>query len=150
MRADPSTRALAYVPLHPARKIAKAEHVDDVVGAAGAAARCSTDAALRARSTAALAKVRALREQWQGRLQASAAMEALVPAGTSAVDLATVLTTVRFTVPVVVALDSIELNLPAVLGAPALSYARLLASSRADFADVERALATCAVAEPSR
>jgi hypothetical protein len=120
LRVDPRMQARRVVPLRPASKLAaELGDCDKIVPA-----------------------VRAQRADIERRLALFSALETGVPMGTATVDVATILTTTRFTLEPTRWLDAMELHLPAVLAAPAIAYARWLDGSREDY---ERVLRDCRV-----
>ena len=139
LRADPQMRSRAVVPVRPSSRIA-ARFVD--VAAVRSGAACGHEAE-RARAQTALTAVRAARAQAVADRRLAAALELGLPVGTSVADVATVLTTTRFTWDVTRWLTGFELNLPAVVGAQSVATERFLTSSQADFDDVTLALARC-------
>ncbi len=149
MRSNPAERALAVVPLHPASHLAARILAAGGAGAGATLADVRRDGsgcrpAVHARAARALVAVRAARDEAERRLLLSRALEAALPSGTAVVDVGTVVTSLRFTWPLTGWLDSLELHLPAVLGAPVLAYERFVDGSRADFDATEHALAACA------
>ena len=137
LRAAPSSRRVAPLPL--ARRTAEAHvDLDDV-----SVGRCAVDAALRARAEAALAAVRAERDELSSRASFMTTLSTTLPLATLFADAVSVASTTRWTVRELRWLTGFEQHLPALSQGPQLGYARRLARSHADFDDVTARLSAC-------
>lgn len=139
LRRDPRLRARATAPTSLATTTAQ-RFVDLARVHAGG---CAQDAGLRADAARALEAVRAERLEITRRVQISAALEHGISFAIVPVDVLTILTTARFTLPLTTWWTGFEAHAPAVLAAQSMSWQRTEGSARDDFASTEAALRSC-------